>query len=141
MKLDSSPKGAARVNRGTVRQLDAEMRGLRAVDKRQCAAMRLHEFGGDDEAETRAALFGRALKRLEQIFARLLRNAGAVVRHIDDHLPALAMCGDADFAVRLVLDALDGLHRIADEVAQRPEQMLVIGINAQRGIHVGDERD
>ena len=44
-------------SRRAVGQLDAEMRRPSAVGKRQRAAVRLDEFGGDDEAKPRAALF------------------------------------------------------------------------------------
>ena len=83
--------------------------------------MGLHELGGNDEAEARSTLFGRSLEGLEEIFARLLGNAGAVVHHIDDDLAALAMGCDPNLAVGLVVDALDGLHGIADQIREGAE--------------------
>jgi len=46
---------------------EPERRADGALDQADFAAMRVHEFGGDGEAETRAAGAGRALERLEQM--------------------------------------------------------------------------
>src|SRR5262245_62081445 len=76
--LSPRPFAAARLQLDrTVRDGHAEGCPDRALDQPDLAAMGADELGGDGEPEPGAAGAGRALKRLEQVRARLLGNAGA----------------------------------------------------------------
>ena len=117
------------------------MRSRRAVGQRQRPAVRLNEFRGDDEAEPRAALFGRAVKRLEQIFARL-RGMPAPLSVTSMMTLRPSRCAATRTSPSVLPSTLSiACIAVAHEVAQRPEKMLVVGIDAQRRIHVGDEGD
>ena len=103
---------------GPVRNDHAERRADGAVDEADFAAMGAHQFGRDGKAEPGAAAPGRTLKRLEQMRARLLGDAGAGVGDLDDHDGAFAPPGDAQLiAARLVRRAaLQRLQRIARQI-------------------------
>src|SRR5258707_13537861 len=86
-----------------VRYGDAEARPDGAFDQADLAAMGAHELGRDREPKARAAGPGRALERLEQMRAGLLRHAGAGIGDLDDHDRALAPAGDPDLVARRVV--------------------------------------
>ena len=96
------------------------------------------ELGGDREPEPRSALARRALERAEEVGARLGRHTGPVVGDLDEDLAPVAPSLDADLARLALTLLLDRLHGVADEVAQDPEQVLVIGIDAEVLVHVDD---
>ena len=100
--------------------------------------MAADELGGDDEAEAGAALARAAAERLEQVVARLLRQAGAGV-------------GDADLAARrrprrrrssrvpgrpVGLDRLGG---VAHQVREHAEQLVGVGAHAGPAPGLGGE--
>src|SRR5262245_8782487 len=119
---------------------EAEGRPDGALDQADLAAMGAHQLGGDGEAEAGAAGAGRALKRLEQVGPRLLRQARSGVRHLDHHHCALAAAGDADLVAAgvLVVAAVEPLPRIAREVEQDAEQLLGVGVDHQPALDRAD---
>src|SRR5271154_1493478 len=78
-----------------VRDHDPERGPDGALDQRDGAAMGADELGGDGKPKPAAAGAAGALERLEQMIARLLRNAGAGVGYFHDRDRALAPPGDA----------------------------------------------
>src|SRR5579885_409435 len=86
----------------------------------QIAAMGAHKLGCDRQSQDGAATTRGSLERLEQVGARLFRNARAGVRHFQHHHAALASASDADLiARRIALSArLQRLHGIARHIDQ-----------------------
>src|SRR5271154_6459320 len=93
--MSSSPAMRGKLH-GSVGDGQPQRRADSAFDQADVAAMRAHQFGGDGEAQPGAAAAGRALERLEQMRARLFREARAGIGHFDYRHRALAAAGDAD---------------------------------------------
>ena len=106
------------------------------------AAMGTCEFLRDGKAKARAAAARRAAERSKQVLARLLWQAGAGVGHAHAAHTVLALGTDGkaadDGAAGL---ARHGLHRVAAEVGEDPEQLLGIGVDLEIRIDIVDEFD
>src|SRR5437868_5183669 len=79
-----------------IRDRDPERGADGALDQMDMAAMGADQLGGDRKAQSAAAGAAGGLERLEQMLARLGRNAGAGVGDLDDRNRPLAASGDAD---------------------------------------------
>src|SRR5690349_13317435 len=67
--------------------LELECRTLRRVEQLNMAAVHTDDLRGDGEAETRPAFTLRPGKRFKKMIARLLRDPGAGVAHLNEHAP------------------------------------------------------
>ena len=102
--------------------------------------MGAHQLGGDGEAQARAAGACGARKGLEQMRARLVRDAGPGVGHLDHHHRALAPAGEAHLIAAgvAIIAALERLHRVARKVEQDAEQLVGVGIDDQATLDRAD---
>src|SRR4051794_23057909 len=107
------------------------------------AAMGTDQFGGDRKSEPAATGPARGLKRLEQMFARPLRNARASVRYLDDCNGPFATAGDANLrgpgiALRPAFQRLRG---VAHQIEQHAKQLVWIGVDRERALDRTDPGD
>ena len=92
--------------------------------------MGVDELGGDGEAEAGAAFARHALKRLEEMGLRPLRDARSGIAHVDHRHRPFAPRGDDDLA-RAVALALQRLHGVAAKIAQHAEELIAVGIDLE----------
>src|SRR4030095_8301229 len=97
--------------------------------------MGLHELLRNREPKPCAVLPRHALKRLEEIGARLLRHAGSSVGDLDDGDRPFALRGDGDLA-RARLLAFQGLDGIAAKIAEHPVKLLAVGMDLEILLHL-----
>ena len=108
--------------------------------KHDVAAMGAGKLARDGQAKAGAAPAGRAGEGLEEMFARLRRQAGAVITDADGHDGALAPGGDLDTArFHASFLAGDGLTGIACEIGQNAGELFRIGIGGQPFRHGVDQ--
>ena len=77
------------------------------------------------------------------MLARLGREAGAGIGHLDHHHRALAPAGDADLVARRIVRRarFQRLHRIAREIDQHAQQLVGVGIDDQAALDGDDPAD
>ena len=85
----------------------------------------------------------RALERLEQMRARLGREARPGVGHLDHDHGALAPPGDAHLVARRIVRRarLQRLHGVAREIEQDAQQLVGVGVDDQPALDRGDPAD
>src|SRR5712664_14161 len=107
-----------------------------SVDERDLAAMGTHEFVGDHEAEPGASGPRRSLERLKQVRPRLIREARAGVRNLDDGDGSLAPSGDPDLIAHGVIGgaAFQRLQGVAREVDKNAQQLIAIGVDIKAAL-------